>query len=124
MSTWKNSTPESKDRFQKLQAQLRDRWQSVDVFDRDDYDVLVVPSFSIDSTLGAKIPGFLHYEERLLFSLIRLRNPQTRLIYVTSQPLCPIIIDYYLQLLSGIPFSHALKLFQICSRSAIVSNRL
>jgi PGM1 C-terminal domain len=107
MSTWENSTPESMDRFKELQARLRDRWQSVDVFDRGDYDVLVVPSFSIDSKLGAKIPGFLHYEERLLFSLIRLRNPQTRLIYVTSQPLCPIIIDYYLQLLSGIPFSHA-----------------
>ena len=54
-----------------------------------------------------KVLGFLHYEERLLFSLIRLRNPLTRLIYITAQPLSPIIIDYYLQLLPGIPFSHA-----------------
>jgi hypothetical protein len=107
MAIWENSTPEKIGQFRQLQAQLRDRWQSIDIFDRGDYDILVVPSFSIDSKLGAKISGFLHYEERLLFSLIRLRNPQTRLIYVTSQPLCPIIIDYYLQLLSGIPFSHA-----------------
>jgi hypothetical protein len=93
--------------FNRLQAQLRDRWQNIDTFDRNDCDILVIPSFSIDAQLGAKVPGFLHYEERLLFSLIRLRNPKTRIIYVTALPLCPIIIDYYLQLLSGIPFSHA-----------------
>ncbi|VEP13399.1 conserved hypothetical protein [Hyella patelloides LEGE 07179] len=93
--------------FNQLQNQLRDRWQQVDIFDRDDCDILVIPSFSIDPQLGTKIPGFLHYEERLLFSLIRLRNPHTRVIYVTALPLCPIIVDYYLQLLSGIPFSHA-----------------
>jgi hypothetical protein len=95
------------EKFQQLQKQLGKIWQSVNVFDRDDYDILVIPSFSIDTQVGQKIQGFLHYEERLLFSLIRLRNPKTRLIYITSQPLCPIIIDYYLQLLPGIPFSHA-----------------
>ncbi len=93
--------------FQQLQDKLRDRWQSIDIFDHDDCDILVVPSFSIDPQLGQKIPGFLHYEERLLFSLIRLRNPHTRVIYISALPLCPIIIDYYLQLLPGIPFSHA-----------------
>ena len=54
-----------------------------------------------------KIRGVHHYEERLLFSLIRLRNPETRIIYVTSQPLHPSIVDYYLELLPGIPSSHA-----------------
>ncbi|MGB3693772.1 MAG: peptide ligase PGM1-related protein [Spirulinaceae cyanobacterium] len=93
--------------FKQLQNQLRDRWQSVDVFDQDDYDILVIPSFSIDQHQGEKIPGFLHYEERMLFSLIRLRNPYTRLIYLTALPLSPLIIEYYLQLLPGIPFSHA-----------------
>jgi hypothetical protein len=68
---------------------------------------LVVPSLSLDERELAKIEGVLHYEERLLFSLIRLRNPRTRIVYVTSQPLLPIVIDYYLQLLPGIPFSHA-----------------
>jgi hypothetical protein len=95
------------DRFQQLQNELRDLWQSVDTFDQDDCDILVVPSFSIDQCVGQKIAGFLHYEERLLFSLIRLRNPHTRLIYITAQPLAPMVIDYYLQLLPGIPFSHA-----------------
>ena len=94
--------------FRKLQQKLRDGWQKGNIInDNDDNDILVIPSFSIDQRVGQKIPGFLHYEERLLFSLIRLRNPRTRLIYLTAQPLSPIIIDYYLQLLPGIPFSHA-----------------
>ena len=104
------------ERFRQLQNQLREwtrspeegqLWQSVDIFDQDDYDILVIPSFSVDQQVGDKVTGFLHYEERLLFSLIRLRNPLTRVIYITALPLCPIVIDYYLQLLPGIPFSHA-----------------
>ena len=108
--------PLATERFRKLQNQLREwtkssvegqLWQSVDIFDQDDYDILVIPSFSVDQQVGSKVSGFLHYEERLLFSLIRLRNPLTRVIYITALPLCPIVIDYYLQLLPGIPFSHA-----------------
>ena len=108
--------PSTAERFRKLQNQLRDwtkspeegqLWQSVDIFEQDDYDILVIPSFSVDQQVGSKVSGFLHYEERLLFSLIRLRNPLTRVIYITALPLCPIVIDYYLQLLPGIPFSHA-----------------
>ncbi|CAN1212120.1 peptide ligase PGM1-related protein [Tumidithrix helvetica PCC 7403] len=97
----------TKAKFCQLQAQLRDRWQTIEQFDLSDYDILVVPSLSLDQSELLKVAGSHHYEERLLFSLIRLRNPRTRLVYVTSQPLAPIIIDYYLQLLPGIPFSHA-----------------
>ncbi|MCD8485833.1 MAG: peptide ligase PGM1-related protein [Desertifilum sp.] len=96
-----------KEQFRELQSQLRDYWQTVDLFDVDDRDLLVIPSVSLDQRELVKIQGVLHYEERLLFSLIRLRNPRTRVIYVTAQPLPPIVIDYYLQLLPGIPFSHA-----------------
>lgn len=97
----------SSQRFQTLQAHLRDRWQSIDEFDLGECDVVVIPSLSLDQQELAKVKGIHHYEERLLFSLIRLRNPNTRLIYITSQPIHPIVIEYYLQLLPGIPFSHA-----------------
>ena len=93
--------------FKQLQAQLSQRWQAIEVSEQGNTDILVIPSFSLDQEELQKVEGFLHYEERLLFSLIRLRHPQTRLIYVTSAPLPPIVIDYYLQLLPGIPFSHA-----------------
>jgi PGM1 C-terminal domain len=95
------------DSFRALQAQLRQRWREIEEFDLGDYDILVLPSHSIDQRELLKIPGNHHYEERLLFSLIRLWNPRTRLVYITSQPLHPIVVDYYLQLLPGIPFSHA-----------------
>lgn len=93
--------------FQNLQAHLVNRWQSIDDFDHKPADILVVPSLSLDQLELAKIKGIHHYEERLLFSVIRLRNPRTRLIYITSQPLHPNVVDYYLQLLPGVPFSHA-----------------
>lgn len=95
------------DEFRQLQLSLRERWKTIELFDNSDADILVIPSLSIDQRELKKVEGCEHYEERLLFSLIRLRNPRTRLIYVTSMPLHPSIIDYYLQLLPGIPFSHA-----------------
>ena len=99
--------PSAEDTFKHLQSQLADRWQSIDEFDRSPRQILVVPSLSLDQAELMKVQGVHHYEERLLFSLIRLRNPETRLIYVTSQPLHPSIVDYYLELLPGIPSSHA-----------------
>jgi len=98
---------EHSEEFRHLQIQLRDRWSTTELFDQSDADILVIPSLSLDQRELQKIQGVLHYEERLLFSLIRLQNPRTRLIYITSQPLHPSVIDYYLQLLPGIPFSHA-----------------
>lgn len=107
MQTLDHSSSEQAEQFRRLQNQLRERWQTVELFDNSDADILVIPSLSLDQRELQKIEGFLHYEERLLFSLIRLQNPRTRLIYVTSQPLHPSVVDYYLQLLPGIPFSHA-----------------
>jgi len=71
---------------------------------------------TLDSRELAKLEGASFYEERLLFLLIRLRNPQARMVYVTSQPVHPLILEYYLQLLAGIPASHArarLSLFSV-----------
>jgi len=107
MQTLNNSDSEQAEQFRHLQVQLRDRWQTGELLDNSDGDILVIPSLSIDQRELLKIQGSHHYEERLLFSLIRLQNPRTRLIYVTSQPIHPSVIDYYLQLLPGIPFSHA-----------------
>jgi hypothetical protein len=82
------------DKFRSLQSTLRDRWKTSELFDNSELDILIIPSLSIDQRELQKIEGCEHYEERLLFSLMRLRNPCTRLIYVTSMPLHPSIIDY------------------------------
>lgn len=90
--------------FRNLQQELRESWQKIEEFDGGDCDIIVIPSISLDRQEMQKVPGAYHYEERHLFSLIRLRNPRTRLIYITSEPLHPMIVDYYLQLLPGIPW--------------------
>jgi hypothetical protein len=106
---------QSDSHFRQLQLMLRDRWLSADIFDHTERQILVVPSLSLDQEELQKIEGVNHYEERLLASLIRLRNPNTNLIYVTSQPLHPSIVDYYLELLPGIPSSHARKRLKLFS---------
>ena len=47
------------------------------------------------------------YEERFLFLLMLLRQPRLRMVYVTSLPIAPEIIEYYLALLPGVIPSHA-----------------
>ena len=69
--------------------------------------VVVVPSLSMDSRELRKITGVWHYEERMLVNLMLLKQPRTRLIYVTSQAIDPMVVDYYLSLLPGVPSSHA-----------------
>ena len=98
------SLEEERAAFEGLKQQLRVFWSQV--FPRDDqpYTSVVVPSVTPEEQ-GPSGNSFL--EERLLFLLIRLRNPRARLVYVTSQPIHPLVIDYYLQLLFGIPGSHA-----------------
>ena len=39
------------------------------------------------------------YEERLLCKLLKLRDPNLRMTYVSSSPIAPAIVDYYLSLL-------------------------
>jgi hypothetical protein len=59
--------------------------------------IVVIPSLSFAESELRKITGVLHYEERLLFTLLFLRRPDVRLVYVTSLPVDPAIVDYYLR---------------------------
>jgi hypothetical protein len=83
------TSPEAMEQFHQLQQQLRNLWRSVETLDTSDADIVVIPSLSLDQRELQKIEGFHHYEERLLFSLIRLRNPRTRLVYITGHSLLP-----------------------------------
>lgn len=70
--------------------------------------IIVVPSITIEHR-DPNPTELQAYEERFLFLLFLLRKPRLRMIYVTSQPIDPEIIDYYLQLLPGVIASHAHK---------------
>lgn len=81
---------------------LQDLWRAIEDGSPIEHTSLVVPSLSFDREEIAKIAGAPFYEERLLFSLMRLRDPRARVVYVTSQPIHPEIVEYYLELLDGV----------------------
>lgn len=93
--------------FAALKPRLAPVWDQLTRQDGEACTTVVVPSMTLDQSELARIAGVSYYEERLLFLLMRLRNPRTRLVYVTSQPVHPAILDYLLQLLPGVPASHA-----------------
>jgi hypothetical protein len=69
--------------------------------------VVIIPSLTLDQQILSKIEGIVHYEERLLCLLMLLRMPRTHVVFVTSVPIDPVIVDYYLHLLPGITGYHA-----------------
>lgn len=97
----------NQEKYKQLQQQLCDRWLSLRDLDLRHRDVVVVPSLSLDGFQLEEIVGVNHYEERMLFTLGLLRHPRAHLVYITSQPLQPSIVDYYLALIGGIPTAHA-----------------
>ena len=104
---FQTGSPEELARFAELQQRLSPLYSRVANDQRTDHTVLVVPSLSLDPRELAKVSGAHHYEERLLYMLMLLRRPRTRVIFVTSQALSPTVIDYYLNLLTGVPYAHA-----------------
>lgn len=77
--------------------------------------VVIVPSLTMDPEILSKISGINHYEERLLCMLMLLRMPRTHVIYVTSETIDPVIIDYYLHMLPGITGYHAMRRLTLLS---------
>ncbi|MEO6391559.1 MAG: peptide ligase PGM1-related protein [Pyrinomonadaceae bacterium] len=96
---------EAEQRFAELQKKLVSLWRSIQSLGQEEQTIVVVPSFTVDTTASGSV--LQAYEERFLFLLLLLRQPRARLIYVTSQPVNPVIIDYYLHLLPGVIASHA-----------------
>ena len=95
--------------FRKLQEKLRPQFEHIFPDKLAPRTVLVIPSLSIDEEILSKVSGITHYEERMLCLLMLLRMPRTNVIYVTSQTIDPVIIDYYLHMLPGVTGYHALR---------------
>jgi len=93
--------------FYELKPRLTEVWDALMMREEEPHTSVVVPSLTLDQSELKKLAGASFYEERLLFLLIRLRNPRARMVYVTSQPVHPLVLDYYFHLLAGIPASHA-----------------
>lgn len=107
--------PQEREAFLALEARLPDLWRTIHTRADTPHTSVVVPSLSFDPEEMTKIEGAPCYEERQLFTLMRLRHPAARVLYVTSQPIHPEIVEYYLHLLVGVPASHARRrLGQLC----------
>ena len=98
-----------KQAFDELKPRLVSIWESLQTDSAFEHTSVIIPSLSVNQEELAKITGASFYEERLMFALIRLRNPNAHVIYVTSQPVHPDIVEYYLELLPGVPVNHARK---------------
>jgi PGM1 C-terminal domain len=94
------------DAFEKLQSTMGSAWESMRHGFADE-TVVVVPSISIERTTVTSGATMQALEERALFLLLLLRQPRLHMIYVTSQPVSELTVEYYLGLLPGVIPSHA-----------------
>ena len=100
------------EKFEILQRKLAPMWQDIGRQDpggpiEKANTPVIVPSLTVD--VEQPIIQQQAYEERFLFLIFLLKQPQIRLIYVTSLPVNPNIVDYYLDLLPGVVASSARK---------------
>lgn len=62
--------------------------------------MVVLPSLSFPESELAKITAIDHYEERLLCTVLLLDRPDVRVVYLTSRPVDPAVVDYHLGFLA------------------------
>src|ERR671910_2941648 len=103
--------------FAELQAQFRDIWPAVTLRSIGDVarTIVVVHSISFDVP-DQLIPVFPAYEERFLCLVLSLlRAPKSRVVYVTSQPIHPRVLDYYFSLVPELDTAAARGRFEAVS---------
>jgi hypothetical protein len=118
--TGQPSAPGSSDElaaFAALQSRLPELFRRVFAEPLEPRTVVIVPGLSMDAEVLGTVLGGLHYEERQLAMLMLLRLPNTRLVFVSSTPIEPSIIDYYLGLLPGVAPADARRRLVMLSAS-------
>jgi PGM1 C-terminal domain len=100
------SEEERNERFGRLQDRMRGVWEIMRQNEEGE-SVVVIPSVSVDRVNERSGSLQQAYEERFLVLLLLLRQPRLRMIYVTSMPIAPKIVEYYLALLTEVIPSHA-----------------
>ena len=99
--------------FEELQKKLIPLWEQIGRSDpggnfiEKENTLVVMPSLTL--AIEMDFPSQQDYEERMLFMLFLLRQPHVRMIYLTSVPISPEIIDYYLDILPSVSVTNARK---------------
>ncbi len=100
-------------RFAELQAKFKSLWPAVTLRSIGDVErtCVVVHSISFDVP-DHLIPVFPAYEERFLCLVLSLlRAPRSRVVYVTSQPIHPRVLDYFFALVPELDTQEARSRF-------------
>src|SRR5919201_1010521 len=103
--------------FAELQARFRTLWPSVTLRSIGEVErtVVVVHSISFDVP-DQLIPVFPAYEERFLCLVLSLlRAPRSRVVYVTSQPILPRLLDYFFRLVPELDTPDSRARFHVVS---------
>ena len=101
------------EKFNQLQTRLVPLWEEIGRSDPGSRDiespntVIVVPSITVD--LKFDIASQQAYEERMLFMLFLLQQPNIQLIYLSSLPVHDSIVNYYLDVMPRVTASNARK---------------
>ena len=86
---------------------MADVWNAMRL-NRVGESVVVLPSVTLDRVTEGSGALTQAMEERFLFLLLLLRQPRLQMVYITSMPIQPTIVEYYLALLPGVIPSHAM----------------
>jgi hypothetical protein len=99
--------------FHELQARLRELWPAVTLRSIGTVERTVVVVHSLSLAVPEQlIPVFPAYEERFLALVLSLlRAPASRVVYVTSQPIHPNVLDYYFSLVPELDTAEARSRF-------------
>lgn len=95
----KNVDEKTTAEFERLRALLPGQAGEILSFSERPHTVVVIPSLSLDTEQLAKIKGISHYEERMLYLILLLRQPHAKVVLVTSQQVDFHAIEYLLGLL-------------------------
>jgi hypothetical protein len=107
----------TQEQFGELQRRMRTLWPSVTLRSIGDVErtVVVVHSISMDVPEHL-VPVFPAYEERFLCLVLSLlRAPRSRVVYVTSQPILPRVVDYWFGLVPELDTPEARERFRVVS---------
>jgi hypothetical protein len=100
-----------------LQTSLRESWPQFSLRTIGDVERTFVVLHSLTLELPSHLfPVFPAYEERFLCLVLSLlRAPRSRVIYVTSQPILPRIIDYFFALAPELDTPESRRRFHVVS---------
>lgn len=103
--------------FAELQSRLRQMWPHVTLRSIGEVERMMVVVHSISFDVPDHLfPAFPAYEERFLCLVLSLlRAPRSRVIYVTSEPIHPRILDYWFGLVPELDNPDARSRFQTVS---------